>query len=314
MTGAEQPLPPVLYHYTDAYGLVGIIKKAPAPKVFKDPEVMYRKSVKLLASDIRYMNDTEELKFGVRLIRKHLETASAPGSGHGQLFRLLMEQLHSMFNPDQLFDWGLRAFASCLCKEDDLLSQWRGYAGGTGGFAIGLNFDALNGRSYTFDKAIGPHGDLGKTELLPVIYGDEAEQYASQAIDLVRMRFDADGYIADGRNGRVLPFFPALDIFRAAAVMKHRAFEEEKEWRLFSLSEPHYPAAVAARRRGLVPYAEIDVNVSTPDNPAVKTTIVDLVVGPCPDQDAQVAAAAELLQANGHDPKVVRKSDAPFRG
>jgi hypothetical protein len=33
-------------------------------------------------------------------------------------------------------EWPRRCLAACFCAKGDLLSQWRGYAGGTGGFAL----------------------------------------------------------------------------------------------------------------------------------------------------------------------------------
>jgi hypothetical protein len=42
-------------------------------------------------------------------------------------------------------------------------------------------------------------------------------------------------------------------------------------------------------------------------------TIVDLVVGPGPEQAEQVVAAKELLKATGHDPEVVRPSKVTYR-
>jgi hypothetical protein len=42
-------------------------------------------------------------------------------------------------------------------------------------------------------------------------------------------------------------------------------------------------------------------------------TIVDLVVGPGPEQGEQVLAARELLLSTGHDPEVVRRSKVSYR-
>ncbi|QBJ94655.1 DUF2971 domain-containing protein [Rhodococcus sp. ABRD24] len=57
----------------------------------------------------------------------------------------LFFELRRAFAGDSVFEWayGLRCFAICLCEKGDLVSQWRGYAGGTGGFAIGFSPDVV---------------------------------------------------------------------------------------------------------------------------------------------------------------------------
>ena len=69
-----------------------------------------------------------------------------------------------------------RCLGACFCEKGDLLSQWRGYAGGTGGFAIGIDRDGLKNRTFAFDRNRWP-GDShppSKPDLKPVVYGEEA--------------------------------------------------------------------------------------------------------------------------------------------
>jgi hypothetical protein len=69
--------PSVLYHYTDSFGLVGIVKPSwPSPFLKPEREIGYHRVLRLLLSDVRFMNDTEELKFGARLLRERLRVAA----------------------------------------------------------------------------------------------------------------------------------------------------------------------------------------------------------------------------------------------
>ena len=47
----------------------------------------------------------------------------------------LQESLHGLED--------INIFAVCFCENGDLLSQWRGYAGGKYGYSIGFDSDAL---------------------------------------------------------------------------------------------------------------------------------------------------------------------------
>ena len=66
---------------------------------------------------------------------------------------------------------------------------------------------------------------------------------------------------------------------------------------------------------------DVAVNINYEDGGSARAvyyrdhpTIVDLVVGPGPDQAEQVPAARELLRITGHNSEVVMPSTVPFRG
>jgi hypothetical protein len=100
-------------------------------------------AAQLWASDIRYMNDFHKLRRGAKLLRnylraeahKNVEDETAP------TFKTLANQLDvGIF---ETVARHLRVFATCFCADGDLLSQWRGYAGGVGGYAIGFRTEVL---------------------------------------------------------------------------------------------------------------------------------------------------------------------------
>ena len=164
-----------LYHYTDAYGLLGIVKPSwPSDFTKRENEVGYHRVVKLLLSDVRFMNDTEELKFGARLLRERLRIAADSGSTP-QEFQAAFRDIDQFLDADAILEWPRRCFAACFCAQDDLLSKWRGYAGGTGGFALGLDRDGLDNRTYTYHRGRWPgeYQPPSKTTLKPIVYGED---------------------------------------------------------------------------------------------------------------------------------------------
>jgi hypothetical protein len=148
--------PTTLYHYTNAAGLLGILK--PSFSSWEDDNTnlvpQLTKAAQLRASDVRYMNDSQELKFGARYFAPRLAQAATDESLPDDT-RRACEGLAAFFLKADVFDWALRCFAACFCDNGDLLSQWRGYARGAGGggYAIGFNREAL---AFGLDKHRAP--------------------------------------------------------------------------------------------------------------------------------------------------------------
>ncbi|MGL6236101.1 MAG: DUF2971 domain-containing protein [Segniliparus sp.] len=302
MTAAN--LPKTLYHYTDAAGLVGILRPE------QPTETDSRPPAKLWASDVRYMNDSQELKFGADIFRKRLKSVLKEPSMDADI-RIVLRKLAEWFDPENLFDWGLRCFATCFCRKGDLLSQWRGY----GSFAIGFNREALaNGSRYSIPE-VENHGPFA-TVLSEVVYG---KNNATAVIDsAIRAIIQGEALIGlrrteDSIDARYL----VLDLLRVISSVKHSAFKEEREWRLFATNDVFTNAKTRARGSGgtglLVPYLEMAVNMPGANDTGTVPLLHEIVVGPGPEQAGQIAAARELLKSLGHNPDLVRPSKAPLR-
>jgi hypothetical protein len=150
----------VLYHYTSAAGLLGILERRC-----------------LFASDVWFLNDASEVRYAqkrmVERVREHL------GPDQPWLQELLEV---SEAKPGWLDD----VFVTSFCEEPDLLSQWRGYA--TGGFAIGFAADGL--------AALGD-GD-GAPRLVQVDYG--ADSGRRRLRGLFEQLADGDQYSGEDRE------------------------------------------------------------------------------------------------------------------
>ncbi|MFH8979341.1 hypothetical protein, partial [Streptomyces sp. NPDC017890] len=113
-----------LYHYTSAAGLLGIvdrISQASFPNVYATTnhplyaEYTYDRTLRFQASDVRFMNDHAELKTAGKVFAQKITDAAGDSGGDHPLL------------PDPA-----QVFAASFTTEPDDLSQWRGYAGGTG--------------------------------------------------------------------------------------------------------------------------------------------------------------------------------------
>ena len=105
-----------LYHYTTFTGLLGIVE-----------------SGVLWASDIRYMNDSAELKHTADLIRVEiLRRISVGHSNPGLLNQFVDWFTYRIANGHMLFGASFRS-------NGNLLSQWRGYSKLGKGVSLGFN-------------------------------------------------------------------------------------------------------------------------------------------------------------------------------
>lgn len=316
--------PAILYHYTDATGLLGIVRSPQFPAGWEALD--FSRSIKLQASDVRFMNDHAELRFAGKLFAEEFiefakrETVSAPQ-------REVLLQLAEELNDAEFYAEPVQVFAACLSTNGDQLSQWRGYAGGTGGYSIGIRRHVLE--RFTYPLGVDPSPSYIETGILPqpamlrkVVYGETEARKA--AINVASGVQPTSGTLAQNMN---VTFAGLWNAVGEMARFKDEGFREEQEWRLthwhaYNNSRSSVPTEFRQGRFGIVPYLSIAINAVTPldqpnepmRGPRPERTIERLIVGPSPDQSLRVTAARQLLETCGHDPSVVVPSSLPFRG
>ena len=91
-----------LYHYTDLTGVLGIVGKH---------DLWHTHSL--------FSNDEEEMKHGMAIVGEVLKKEHKAVKGKEAKLRLKLLELHFNSEPKG-------AYVCCFCKEDNLLSQWRG--------------------------------------------------------------------------------------------------------------------------------------------------------------------------------------------
>jgi hypothetical protein len=292
--------PGVLYHYTDARGLLGIVQTS-----------------SLWATDAEFLNDAQELRFGRSHLRAALLAAadalSPTGTDKGgpdDSRATIMRSAAGHLEPDP--SPGRRnahsAYVACFCEADDLLSQWRGY-GSSGGLSVGFLSSSLGAVEPPHWKDPLEGIDVIPEELRPapppvtlvkVRYGDAAIQ---PAMDEVVNRIAPQPRAHPGVTGFHRAKAVALP---ALAGIKHAAFSEEAEWRLIVMGLLGEVAVrFRAGRLGVIPYVEL---------PLPEKAIAEVVVGPGENRQLRTQGVERLLAEHGMHDAVVRQSETPFRG
>ena len=163
-------LPETLYHYTDSHGLLGIVE-----------------TQKLWATHVSFLNDDSEVEYPLKLLAEagtRLRSASEAGSTVTQRIFELVDQITSATTPPD-------TFVASLCANGDLLSQWRGYGGQGGGYAIGFHRELL--------ESIAAQQQYG---LMPVTYSvadqtGRIEAALTEGIEIAQHYDDATGFGPD---------------------------------------------------------------------------------------------------------------------
>ncbi|MFT5699855.1 MAG: hypothetical protein ACI8ZB_002723 [Desulforhopalus sp.] len=275
-----------LYHYTNFKGLTGIVE-----------------SQALWASDIRYMNDSAELKHAADLIKTEVNQRIAEGHAKPDLLNQFLDWVtHRITNGHMLF-------ATSFRSNGNLLSQWRGYSRLGKGVSLGFDPD------YIVRCADQQSFQVGKC-----IYSCKRQaQLISQVIDAVEALAQSD-YLEnspqDERNDQSYhPIFHLIesDLLRIAAILKHPSFAEEEEWRVVSPVITDFVNAPVQFREGasmLLPYINFDL-VSRDNGPVL---LQHLFLGPTPNKTISMNSLTMFLAKNGiRPPRGISYCQIPFR-
>jgi hypothetical protein len=273
----------VLYHYTNARGLLGILKENA-----------------LWASNVSFMNDFSELKYTKDLLDRELQRIIKNKANLKKL------NLNNIFN---VITDGFNAYACCFCEDGDQLSQWRAYSEAGTGYALGFDEQLLQSKL---------NGVLGK-----VIYKRErqikhitpvVEAAADKLLSFQKERSDMDKdqqyQIYNREIGEFLK--KCISFF---FVFKDPAFEVEQESRLLAIDNINNPKENVQFRemRGkIIPYVELKVKQSE-SNEKELLPIVEIVQGPLADQELGMKSLNLLLNKEGYKYIRIRKSNVPLR-
>jgi hypothetical protein len=282
----------LLYHYTDATGLLGIIS-----------------SNRLWATDASFLNDPSEgLLFPERIIDFMRQKLGGLTSQEEQIIAQIEEGLRKQPKP-------LNAFTISFCDDGDLLSQWRGYGLYGSGYAIG--FDPENIALVQLGHLVEVRYDFkGVRELaldLLSIFVEAASKWHTMLLD----RFCDEA---------------ALAIRYLSLGFKSAGYGEERETRILTRpnDKAGHPFEVMAplkfRVRGadIVPYVNLAPNVipgndgSPPrlpksDEHPPRLPIRRIVTGPGVDYLRNKSSLERLLVAHGYDSVEIVQSLIPFR-
>ena len=259
-----------LYHYTDAAGLIGILKN---------------KSV--WASSIQHLNDTLEYKHAVGMMTEELErrfdgiaevaakqpfgSLSDPPPYSIESLRMLRENLRSLNNTP--------LYIASFSEKKDVLSQWRGYCMGRNGYSMGFMPQTL-----TALKDIG-------YQLVKCVYTQEEKKSLCNALIDSYLELDAKflGKRTLWRYGSKSKWRSKFSLL--AAAIRHEGFQEESEWRLVGKERDENALHFRTGRSGVVPYLEVPLAPEGENIP-----VAELVIGPTDDRQASLIGAEKIME------------------
>jgi Protein of unknown function (DUF2971) len=276
---AQKP-PPVLYHYTSMEVLEKITR-----------------SGEIWASDIEFLNDSEEYVNAKAFIKHELEMRVAKDE---KLRSIVHAHVGQMFHELDHRD----VYVASFSMEGDSLSQWRGYCPNGQGVAVGFLPWALS--SGELDLAVGDNKSAGKA-LLKCVYTPKEktkllDAHLNHFLKLVTEHFGTDsmepGLFLGALTEACCPFF------------KNESFREEREWRLsVRCSYRDVPQREFHMGRStVVPHLQINLRKNYRLD-----FIKEVVIGPTPNKDLAFMGVKTLLNRRELSRAVVRHSNIPYR-
>ena len=210
----------LINHYTTLEGLKGILNTRSS-----------------WCTDTSSLNDPMELEYGKKLIIDKLNEEIK--SEENNTIKKLLDNLVLYVN---IFNKHLyRVFIACFCEDDNLLSQWRAYAGKGVGYNIGFNFETDTKFSHNPENL----SDESHIILRKIIYNvNEQSKIINRSIAIIIEEAKRVEEYFSNRGGlpEAWPSQAALEtvntLFDIITSFKNPAFREEQEWRLIKVIDP----------------------------------------------------------------------------
>lgn len=290
-----------VWHYTNGHACLSIIK-----------------SGSLWASSPESLNDASEMTHGLTLIREALERVVEEAKGEDsydpddwETVKLLMSEVLDSAYFDTMLN---EVYFISASSQPDSLTLWRNYANGDG-FALGLTTKvdlsadgiALDG----IEKTVNYRADVPPISgWYRVTYKRRqkerlAAEFITNAVDDINRAGESDheALVNELRKQAVI----------LASVMKHDAFEDEKEVRWMTTNFTSFdPVHYEHGRQSIVPVLHIRTASQDDDAQLPLRGIRCSPVAP----DGIVRTIEGLLTQMGYEPASgnVKQSEQPFRG
>jgi hypothetical protein len=179
----NQPIPEKLWHYTSVQGFQGIIA-----------------SGNIYATDVRFLNDTEEFIHARKVAEEVVEKSPEYGSFNFPLRESLKRAVNIIFGSDFLNPNSSQIFVAAFTDSEDDLSQWRGYSHGTCGVSIAFDLSMIRtslkpGSWVTFARCV--YKDDEKRSLIQSALQNFISESQAKWTDTIEKFFAQSGYLLD---------------------------------------------------------------------------------------------------------------------
>ena len=266
-----------LYHYTDQNGFLGIIENR-----------------FLWATKIQYLNDRNELNLALNIAGEVLEQQASISKDSTELFRIkrLIENLENIVD--------INICVCSLSEKGDLLSQWRGYSSGMGGYSIGFDKDALEicVRELGFELYKCEYDLREQRKHIESVVEETLQTFKNYDEPLT----ESIGYSSDSAS------YFNQKLANISPIIKDPSFEEEAEWRLVSKGGINFDNLnFRTGRSMLIPYYKLKLNGN------LNELIPEIIVGHTPNIELATKATRALMFKHKITKSRVIPSSIPFR-
>lgn len=288
----KTPTPPILHHYTDDNGLIGILK-----------------SGHLWLTDVFYLNDPSEMKYGVTIATEMLNATAAAGPPEQQIFAADFRRYENR---------AVENVASYFClsfstKGNDL-EQWRGYGNNGRGYSIGFDGPKLE-TAFCLPNGVR----LLEHITFPVSYDEHRMRAIFQRLINETLPFISVPKTMSLSNATIERYFRnlrialAFSIYHTSLFFKHPAYFNEQEFRFMKINafdNPPNNLQFRPKPDMLLRYIEFDWKTSAPG------ALKQVIVGPGNDPQIGGRFAFDCLRAFFNTPPApvnVVLSGIPYR-
>lgn len=328
----HKDFPPVLWHYTDAGGLLGMLQNN-----------------QLWFTDAKCLNDYSEMSYAItvieEIINEHLQNENYSPLVVEYLKDMLASVLYRV-RSDKEMGFMNPAFVCCFCEEKDSLHLWRAYTNNGRGYSIGFFVDFIYHRMLTVkikEQAVTANKRFIETlfTLDPyfcrVIYEKEKQRrIINKLIEMFVKAITENPDAFPPGNLNNFPKSAALSkiyslFYLCLFCFKSPSFAGEREWRLvyarrlgsISGMDDIPSAEIHYRVSGnyIVPYLKVDagrtIEIQDPkDAPVMKRLVFETIYcGPGIDYELAHATINSYVLRNGYlgTNIHVEKSSVPLR-
>jgi hypothetical protein len=286
LTRFAAPPPSEIWHYTDATGLIEILKTG-----------------HIFSTQVSCLNDNLEQKYLGELVLAELKKQSSSNADDNLkiLFDKAIDGLEGLdLSPNA-------NFVTCFSEAEDDLGQWRGYGGGECGYAIGFNptdiVEILKGKNALLFPM---HYESASHNLVVQEIVTWAQTYFTMGVqrgvpDIPRW---ADAFLE--------AYSKAIEIL--SCIIKHPKFSGETEHRILRPLMPGDENSIEVRQKRtlLARHLPLDLKFSTGDGSG-KLPITKIYVGPGPNKQVSRISVSVLLHKYGYQGVPVEMSAVPYR-
>lgn len=281
-------LAPEVWHYTDGAGLVGILETG-----------------QIHFTQISCLNDALEHRYFGDLVLEEVAKRQVANTDP-RLFPLYSEAI-DLLSTNRDFS-AVGHFVACFSEVHDDLGQWRGYGGGECGYAIGFSTDGI----FEALKVQRPG-----TYFIPLNYKpDDHHVVITDVVNYTERAFLAGEASAQDKNewARELGTSFAEQLTIIPALIKHPAFEHEKETRLLTQFGDGEHSFLIFRQKRTLLARHLPVGLATAAGGKLMP-ITKIVIGPGPAQHVSRVSVGDLLAKAGYPfgAVSVELSKVPYR-